>query len=743
MAGSKSDRKNNAKFDIFSSSKEANDSVRVGYIDPKRGYVSGLSVYKANKYAERNPGTQFIIANRDKVRYLNINEVNKLTNKDTLPAANPSGLVDENGEFDPCNTVKGFRTDPDQSDGGRGAGGEPIIDPLWDPGENGGIKRDPNLPVTTGGDPSGSYSGNGAAANYAKYGSELEKCRVKVELQGGGGIGAVATPVVGLDGAILHVRVVHGGFGYKVPPQVRIFDDCKRGSGAKAKSILGRTAFTEENFDDEADVEEYDFKLGEYDYDPDDNPWGKVYEMGRQTVVGDWNPANFLSLTNANSFQTELNEYLKFLKGYDPNKPWWTTRDETPVRVTGDKQSKKANKLGNVLFPVQHPAWGEEKISKDLVNVEFEVYGQGTTGNRSITYEFTAKDGSHRFKVKGITHEARNEKTRVDVIKVKANTTYDVVASVIKGRGARSEVVEQGLLKRAGKNAKENREFQETQRSATIFGDIVASLNDNDDIQITARKGKFKASNRRSVEVKVSDELKEKFKDQPHRFKRATFDLTYRLNVPSTTPSEITPSFMNNYAVAPQFISNQPGTDKAGKPYSLFYKEHFPHDGVYTFRGAADNQGEVLLDGEKIMDITDTFRGKGVVVKKEMKEGLHEIRIDLLNFPQKKIIEETYSADGGDKTKYRTVKFNVVGRGSGRHRKIKCVFTNKADPSDNFTIDNNGENKEVREVKRKVTAGAKYDVKFIATAETKENPNKETIIPIELLYQHSWDHRPI
>ena len=41
-----------------------------------------------------------------------------------------------------------------------------------------------------------------------------------------------------------------------------------------------------------------------------------------------------------------------------------------------------------------------------------------------------------------------------------------------------------------------NRKFQET-RSATIFGDIVGSLNDNDDIQITAKRGKFKASNRR------------------------------------------------------------------------------------------------------------------------------------------------------------------------------------------------------------------------------------------------------
>ena len=59
-----------------------------------------------------------------------------------------------------------------------------------------------------------------------------------------------------------------------------------------------------------------------------------------------------------------------------------------------------------------------------------------------------------------------------------------------------------------GRNAKENR-FQNTQRSATIFGDIVGSLNDNDDIQITAKRGKFKASNRKAIEVKVSDDLKE------------------------------------------------------------------------------------------------------------------------------------------------------------------------------------------------------------------------------------------
>ena len=779
MAGSKSDRKNNAIFDIFSSKEGANDAVRVGYIDNKRGYISGLSVYQANKYAERNPGTQFVLTNRDKVRYLNINEVNELTNNDVRPSSNPEGLVDKEneGEFDPCNTVKGFKTAKEGSGSDRYPGGtdgeEPII-----------------TPPVKGGTPSPT-----SEVNYKRYKSELDTCRTRIELQGGGGVGALASPVVGLDGSILHVRVIHGGFGYKFPPQVRIIDDCRRGSGARAKSILGSTAFVTERFDNEADVEEYDFKLGEYDYDPDDNPWGKVYEMGGQTVIGDWNPANFLSLTNANSFQTELNEYLKFLKGYDPSKPWWTTRDETPVRVTGAGTSKKANKFGTALFPVEHWAWGGEREQDDLFqDVEFEVYGQGTYKNRQLYFQFEAEDGSHQFRIKGITHDARSGKKRTQLVSLKANTTYNVTSNIRKKTvDPGNRKLEQGLIEEAGRNPKEIGGLQAIgQRSKAIFADIIGSANDNDDIQVTANIGSFKAGERtfekfdtsgiqnrqirlkkdidriqaRRLDIKkelatninnqklkeehgnltvelaekvakdkeLAQKLEEIDKNKSNKYRRGTFALTYRLNRRKqiTFTEKIEPSFMNRYAVAPQFASDRPGSDKADKPYSLLYKEHFPHDGDYVFRGAADNQGEVFLDGEKIMDITDTFRQKPVRLKKHVKEGLHEIRIDLLNFAQKKLITETYTADGGNQTKYRNVKFNVVGRGSGRHRKIKCVFTNKADPSDNFTLDNDGENKEVREVQRKVIAGARYDVKFIATAERRENPNKETIIPIEL-----------
>ena len=112
MASQSTDR----EYNIFANDSKANDGIRVGYIDPKRGYISGLSVYKANKYAEKNPGTQFILATRDEVKYLNINGVNKLTNEDIVPINSPRGITHKDGnELDPCNTVRGFATDAEQS----------------------------------------------------------------------------------------------------------------------------------------------------------------------------------------------------------------------------------------------------------------------------------------------------------------------------------------------------------------------------------------------------------------------------------------------------------------------------------------------------------------------------------------------------------------------------------------------------------------------------------------------------
>ena len=56
---------------------------------------------------------------------------------------------------------------------------------------------------------------------------------------GGGGVGAIANPVVDANGNLIAVDLVSGGFGYTSPPQVQVIDPCNNGSGAVLQTILG------------------------------------------------------------------------------------------------------------------------------------------------------------------------------------------------------------------------------------------------------------------------------------------------------------------------------------------------------------------------------------------------------------------------------------------------------------------------------------------------------------------------
>ena len=85
-------------------------NISVGYISSERGFVDGVGVYEANRYAKLNPGTQFIFRNRDFVQYLNINEVNALTPEMMLPkqrsgAESCSGIVGLNLEGDTSKSI--------------------------------------------------------------------------------------------------------------------------------------------------------------------------------------------------------------------------------------------------------------------------------------------------------------------------------------------------------------------------------------------------------------------------------------------------------------------------------------------------------------------------------------------------------------------------------------------------------------------------------------------------------------
>ena len=101
--------------------------IRVGYIHPDRGYVTGVTICEANTHAKLNPGSQFIIKTRDNVRFMNINDVNNLT---ANTAYNTTGLP-QNGH----QTCEGITFDNPPSapkvefagGGGVGAKGNPVV----------------------------------------------------------------------------------------------------------------------------------------------------------------------------------------------------------------------------------------------------------------------------------------------------------------------------------------------------------------------------------------------------------------------------------------------------------------------------------------------------------------------------------------------------------------------------------------------------------------------------------------
>ena len=489
-------------FNIFDSA--TRNSIRVGYIDPDRGYLSGKSIYEANVHASKNPGAVFILETRDRVRYLTINEVNKLTVKDITPdeggpceegikGLNPldvangdvpaygAGIrpivVSGNKDFVTGTgtqirrenqvkvgaaggtqlTVGGSGGRPvtaggkNLTSGGRrvksggtggvpvflgGTGGSPVLldkEPLTINGKGIFAGGEGGLPITFG----------GRGGQKLKTDGAPNACESKIFISGGGGVGAFAVPVIGTDGSVLAAIVTDGGFGYKTPPQSRLFDSCRRGVGTVLKTHVGFAKTTTIYYDQEDDFEVYDltppFTLSGYGkrFGPDGNE------------LGDWDPNLFASLEE-DPIGRQIRDYQDFLKQL--TQPWWHTRKETPLNVIFRGNDNR------VKHDVQHWAWGGKIVevkqpptrNDQLEELEFEVYTQGgNQADRDLKFTFTSEDGSHKFQFKAPEFK-ENRKTKVKR-KVKRNTKYKVVASGrYKGKG-----VEQGLVAGIGRRSKE------------------------------------------------------------------------------------------------------------------------------------------------------------------------------------------------------------------------------------------------------------------------------------------------
>ena len=161
-------------FELFGP--ETKCDIKVGYISTDRGLVEGIGLYEANQHAKLNPGTQFIFRNRDKVEYLNINEVNKLTPEQMLPKRRSSLPVDDPNA---CSGIVGLNLEGDTTKSHDDA-------------------YDQDVPFTGG---------------STKEGAISEPNNTRINFYGGGGVGVQAVPVISpINGSLMSVIVTQGGY---------------------------------------------------------------------------------------------------------------------------------------------------------------------------------------------------------------------------------------------------------------------------------------------------------------------------------------------------------------------------------------------------------------------------------------------------------------------------------------------------------------------------------------------------
>ena len=165
----------------------------------------------------------------------------------------------------------------------------------------------------------------------------------KVQFFGGGGVGAAANPIIGLDGAVLAVDVVRGGYGYQYAPIVEIKDNCGFGNGSLLTSVLGETSEINETFEDEESFEDYEICL--------DTTAGYGSNWGPNGEdLGPWDPRTYTD-TDADPIANEILKYQKSISSL--SKPFWTTQSETPARIVSGTENF------NTVYNVTFPAWNE------------------------------------------------------------------------------------------------------------------------------------------------------------------------------------------------------------------------------------------------------------------------------------------------------------------------------------------------------------------------------------------------
>jgi hypothetical protein len=145
----------------------------------------------------------------------------------------------------------------------------------------------------------------------------------RIQIYGGGGIGAVGNAIVGADGSILAVDVIRSGHGYQFNPLVSARDDCDYGSGTILRSVLGDTgdAVVYQYFDRAEDYEEYEM------CEPDDIGYGNFWGPNGENL-GEWSP-NIVTTGLDDPIINEVLRFQRIVRSLE-GKAWFTTRKIKP-----------------------------------------------------------------------------------------------------------------------------------------------------------------------------------------------------------------------------------------------------------------------------------------------------------------------------------------------------------------------------------------------------------------------------
>lgn len=205
-----------------------------------------------------------------------------------------------------------------------------------------------------------------------------------IQILGGGGVGALANPIIGSDGSLLAIDIVEGGYGYQYPPQIRILDPCRIGTGAVARSFLGEIVDTVETYEDE--FENYEI------CEPTDPGYENIYGPNGENL-GKWDPSIYFGI-DQNNIALVIDQYQEQLRKF--KNPFWTTRSTNPLKIASSD-----NKIYSKVYPVTYSVWDEFMNSHAISPISPSNIPRSDNAGKLFTMEWSVDfpyDGEYIFR---------------------------------------------------------------------------------------------------------------------------------------------------------------------------------------------------------------------------------------------------------------------------------------------------------------------------------------------------------